>query len=187
MGSFYDLAVGRLTTAGFRQLTMRQFRRDRVGGGAGDDLEYRCQRDGMVGLGAGARSYTRALHYSTPWKMVARNIRGVVEAYGAAMQAGDTSVSYGFALDDDERQRRFVIQSLLYDGLDLADFAAAFAADALERFRPQWDALEGEGCVTAGAVAVRLTARGVRHADVVGQMFFSERVRRLMDTYEYDR
>jgi oxygen-independent coproporphyrinogen-3 oxidase len=187
MGHFYDVAVERLDEAGFRQLTMRQFRRDAVGGGAGDDLEYRCHRDGMVGIGAGARSYTRALHYSTPWKMVARNIRGVVEAYGAAMQAGDTAVSHGFALDDDERQRRFVIQSLLYDGLDLGEFATAFAADALERFRAQWNALEGEGCVTVGAGAVRLTARGVRHADVVGQLFFSERVRRLMDTYEYDR
>jgi hypothetical protein len=33
---------------------------------------------------------------------------------------------------------------------------------------------------------IRLTARGVRHADVVGQLFFSERVRRLTEAYEYD-
>jgi hypothetical protein len=31
-----------------------------------------------------------------------------------------------------------------------------------------------------------LTARGVGHADVVGQLFFSERVRSLMADYEYD-
>jgi oxygen-independent coproporphyrinogen-3 oxidase len=185
MGAMYDAAVERLTSAGFRQLTMRQFRRDPEAGQ--DDLEYRCQTCGMVGLGAGARSYTRGLHYSTPWRMVARNIRGVVESYCSAMAAGDTAVSHGFALDADELRRRFVIQSLLYDGLDLNDFRAAFGADAQGLFLPQWQALREEGCVTAGADRIRLTARGVRHADVVGQLFFSERVRRLTDTYEYDR
>jgi oxygen-independent coproporphyrinogen-3 oxidase len=185
MGGLYDLAVERLAAAGFRQWTMRQFRRDSAGGK--EDLEYRCQRDGMVGLGAGARSYTRALHYSTPWKMVARNIRGVVEAYCGAMARGQADVAHGFALDDGERQRRFVIQSLLYDGLRWDDFAAAFGADARAAFAPQWQALEGEGCVILGEDGVSLTPRGVRHADVVGQLFFSERVRQLMDTYEFDR
>src|SRR5262249_56106025 len=116
MAALYDLAVERLTGAGFRQLTMRQFRRD--GEGDAGDLEYRCQRDGMVGLGAGARSYTRGLHYSTPWRMVARNIRGVVEDYCERMRAGDSAVRHGFALDEDERRRRFSIQGLLFDGLD---------------------------------------------------------------------
>src|SRR6202035_2691936 len=103
---------------GFRQLSMRQFRRD--GGGAETDAEYRCQSDGMVGLGAGARSYTAHLHYSTPWRMVARNIRGVVEEYQQHMQAGDAAASHGFLLNEDERRRRFVIGSLLFDGLDRA-------------------------------------------------------------------
>jgi oxygen-independent coproporphyrinogen-3 oxidase len=184
MALMYDTAVERLTASGFRQLTMRQFRRDVP---ADDDLEYRCQRDGMVGLGAGARSYTRRLHYSTPWKMVARNIRGVVESYLEAMAAGDMAVRHGFILDDDERRRRFVIQSLLYDGLAWRDFRDAFGADARDYFDPQWQALAGEGCVRLADDGVRLTPRGVRHADVVGQLFFSERVQRLVDAYEYDR
>ncbi len=185
MSQMYDLAVERLPAAGFRQWTLRQFRRDAAV--EKEDLEYRCQRDGMVGLGAGARSYTQGLHYSTPWKMVARNIRGVVEGYCRAMASGRTDVTHGFVLDDDERQRRFVIQSLLYDGLRWEEFAAAFGADARASFAPQWQALEGEGCVSLGKDGVRLTPRGVRHADVVGQLFFSERVRQLVDTYEYDQ
>jgi oxygen-independent coproporphyrinogen-3 oxidase len=184
MAELYDLAVERLADAGFRQLTMRQFRRDAASGK--EDLEYRCQRDGMVGLGAGARSYTRALHYSTPWKMVARNIRGVVESYCAAMSAGRTEVTHGFALDGDERRRRFVILSLLYDGLRWGDFTDQFGADARACFAPQWQALAEEECVSLGEDGVRLTPRGVRHADVVGRLFFSERVRHLMDTFEYD-
>jgi oxygen-independent coproporphyrinogen-3 oxidase len=186
MGNMYDCAVDRLSAAGFRQMSMRQFRRDPLANDAADDLEYRCQRDGMVGLGAGARSYTDRLHYSTPWKMVARNIRGVVEDYCARMKAGDTAVSYGFVLDDNERRRRFVIQSLLFDGLDLAEFRSAFGVDALRCFATQWEPLQEEGCITRTKSAVRLTPRGVRHADIVGQLFFSERVQHLVDTYEYD-
>jgi oxygen-independent coproporphyrinogen-3 oxidase len=204
MGAMYDRARERLAAAGFRQLTMRQFRRDQNAVASGgreppvpsptggsrpplsEDDEYRCQRSGMVGLGAGARSYTRALHYSTPWRMVARNIRGGVEDYCRRMAAGQTDAFHGFALDADERRRRFVIQSLLFDGLDRAEFATTFDDDALDCFATQWEALEGEGCVRIDADAIRLTDRGVRHADVVGQLFFSERVRHLTDTYEYD-
>jgi oxygen-independent coproporphyrinogen-3 oxidase len=186
MGEMYDAARERLLAVGFRQLTMRQFRRDSEVASSSDNTEYRCQRSGMVGLGAGARSYTRALHYSTPWRMVARNIRGVVETYCRRMQEGDTDVSHGFVLNADERQRRFVIQSLLYDGLDLADFSATFAEDVRACFAPQWEALEAEDCVRLGEGIIRLTDRGVRHADVVGQLFFSERVQHLMNTYEYD-
>jgi oxygen-independent coproporphyrinogen-3 oxidase len=183
MGTMYDFAGERLAAAGFRQLTMRQFRRDPL---PEDADEYRCQRDGMVGLGAGARSYTRRLHYSTPWRMVARNIRGVVDDYCRRMRAGDNAVSHGFLLDGDEQARRYVIQSLLYDGVSWADFRAACGADARVRFRPQWEALAAEECVALTDDGARLTARGVRHADVVGDLFFSARVRRLIDTYEYD-
>jgi oxygen-independent coproporphyrinogen III oxidase len=184
MGRMYDAAVERLTSAGFRQVTMRQFRRD--AGRADADLEYRCQQDGMVGFGAGARSYTRALHYSTPWKMVARNIRAVIDGYCEDMTAGRAVINHGFELDGDEQRRRFVILSLLYDGLDLTAYASAFAADARGDFAPEWEALTAEDCVRFDGAAVRLTARGVRHSDVVGQLFFSERVRQLMDTFEYD-
>jgi oxygen-independent coproporphyrinogen-3 oxidase len=186
MGTMYDHAVERLTTAGFRQLTMRQFRRDPETHPVSDDLEYRCQRDGMVGLGAGARSYTRCLHYSTPWRMVARNIRSVVEDYGTRMRVGDTSVSHGFVLDEDEQQRRWVIQSLLFEGLDRGAFRAVHGIDPYACFQPQWQALQEERCVEVDEKRIRLTARGMRHADVVGQLFFSERVRHLIDTYEYD-
>ena len=107
-------------------------------------------------------------------------------------------------------------QLLVYQGLDAqaqpseAEFARAFGGvDASALFREEFEALEAEGCVTlatacpvatggppvapkraggppAATAVIRLTARGVRHADVVGQLFFSGRVRRLMDTYEYD-
>src|SRR5262249_30801708 len=91
MAAMYDAALERLADAGFRQVTMRQFLREPLAASQ-DDLEYRCQRDGMLGLGAGARSYTRAMHYSTPWKMVGRNIRSVISEYESAWRSGDALI-----------------------------------------------------------------------------------------------
>jgi oxygen-independent coproporphyrinogen-3 oxidase len=139
----------------------------------------------MLGLGAGARSYTTALHYSTPWKMIARNIKSVVDDY-CATALHPPQVTHAFELDVDEQRRRFVILSLLYDGLDVTAFNQCFATDVRELFAEQWDALDAEDCVHFEATTIRLTPRGVRHADVIGQLFFSPRVRTLMDSYEYD-
>ncbi len=186
MGRMYDAALERLTAAGFRQVTMRQFLRSgssRLAGASGS--EYSCQADAMLGLGAGARSYTEALHYSTPWKMLARNIRAVVEEFCAAADRPPL-VTHGVELDLDERRRRFVILSLLYDGLDLDAFRARFDDDARLLFQEHWDALSAEECVRTEPDVIRLSPRGVRHADVVGQLFFSDRVRSLVDTFEYD-
>jgi oxygen-independent coproporphyrinogen-3 oxidase len=182
MAGMYDDAVGLLAGAGFRQLTMRQFRRD-----TGDDAdEYRCQRHGMVGLGAGARSYTSGLHYSTPWKMLTKNIRTEIEEYSVTMTRGDDAVRFGIELDDDERRRRFVIQSLLYDGLDLRAFSSNFNRDARELFAGEWALLWEERCIVDEGDIIRLSARGMRHADIVGNLFFSERVQALTEAYEYD-
>jgi oxygen-independent coproporphyrinogen-3 oxidase len=183
MGLLYDLGRQRLLSAGFRQLTMRQFRRDDPDA---QDTEYRCQRDGMVGLGAGARSYTHSLHYSTPWRMRAHNIRAVVEHYVRDQHASRHAVSHGFELDEDEQRRRHVILSLLYDGLDLSLFRRVFGSDARACFEPQWQALRQEGLTLEEGEKLVLSERGVRHADVVGQLFFSGRVERLMAAFEYD-
>lgn len=214
MERLYDVALDRLASAGFCQKSMRQFLREEteeknLSGGTGREREtaavrapvsrsrpvphefdlhtYFCQRDAMLGLGAGARSYTRELHYSTPWKLVAANIRGVIADYEQSWRAGDALIRHGFVLDEDEQRRRFVILSLLEGSLDCAAFRECYSADPLSLFAPEWDALLAEDCVAIADDAVRLTSRGVRHSDVVGHLFFSERVRQLMETFEPDR
>jgi oxygen-independent coproporphyrinogen-3 oxidase len=94
------------------------------------------------------------------------------------MRAGDTRVSHGVALDDDERRRRLVILSLLYDGVE--------AGLASKHFPDAHQALLAEGCAVEQHGVLRLTALGVKHADVVGRLFFSEQVRDLMGGWEYD-
>jgi oxygen-independent coproporphyrinogen-3 oxidase len=182
MHAWYDETVARLDAAGFWQRSMRQFHRGPV---PADD-DYRCQRDGMVGLGAGARSYTRRLHYSTPWKMTTRNIRGVIEDYCTAMEAGDFAIRHGFVLDDDERLRRWIIQSLLGGRLDIGECDRLFGEDWVVGVADVIAALAAEGLIFPAGNGLALTTRGGRHSDIVGDLFFSPRVRQLMAEFEYD-
>ncbi len=79
----------------------------------------------MVGLGAGARSYTRALHYGTDYAVSAPAVREAIEAWTCRATTRSTrrGVDHGIALDLDEQRRRWALQTLLGDGLDRAAYA----------------------------------------------------------------
>src|SRR6476660_8515625 len=96
-----------------------------------DGPVYCCQDDGMIGLGCGARSYTRALHYSSEWAVGAKSVSAIIERWIAKTDAELAVADYGIRLDADEQRRRWLILSLLSDeGLDLAAYRATFHADA---------------------------------------------------------
>src|SRR5262249_34432940 len=115
---------------GYRQLSMRQFRRadvpfPSVQGGP----DYCCQDDGMVGLGCGARSYTRALHYSFDYAVRVGQVRAIIADYLARPAADFAHAEHGFALDEAEQRLRWLVKSLLRtEGVDLTAFEARFGA-----------------------------------------------------------
>ncbi len=70
-----------LLDAGYTQVSMRMFRASHAP--AQDGPVYCCQEDGMVGLGCGARSYTRGLHYSSEYAVGASGVRAILRDYVA--------------------------------------------------------------------------------------------------------
>lgn len=111
----------------YEQVSMRMFRRTSAPLDAGP--VYCCQEDGMVGLGCGARSYTRGLHYSSEYAVGARGVRAILAAYVARPETAFATIDYGFALDAAEQRRRYVVQSLLtVEGLDAAAYARRFGS-----------------------------------------------------------
>jgi oxygen-independent coproporphyrinogen-3 oxidase len=162
---------------GYEQVSMRMFRRvDAPVVEGGED--YACQRDGMIGLGCGARSYTTLLHYSFDYAVSASEVRGIIDEYVATTDF--SRVEVGYRLDEDERARRFLIQSLLQaDGTE--------RGDAFERFGVELALLNDRGFLASASEAdgrLRLTAEGLAWSDAVGPMFFSEQVRAAMRAYE---
>jgi oxygen-independent coproporphyrinogen-3 oxidase len=145
---------------------------------------YCCQEDGMVGLGCGARSYTRSLHYSTEYAVGARGVREIIAAYIARPDESFDRADYGFRLDEDEQRRRYLIQSLLTrDGLDPAAYRRRFGSSASDDF-PELNELEALGLVET-AEGWRLTDEGLERSDVIGPWLYSPVVQQRMEEYSW--
>ncbi|MBW8484867.1 STM4012 family radical SAM protein [Actinomadura parmotrematis] len=174
----YRLGRDHLLAQGYEQVSMRMFR---LPGGAGGGTEYCCQTDGMVGLGCGARSYTADLHYSFEYAVGASQVRAIIDDY---VKADDFSTArVGFRLDDDERRRRHLLQSLLQaEGLDTASYTTRFGTAPAADF--DLGTFRERGWLDETPGRLRLTPEGLAHSDAVGPALFSPNARALMDAYE---
>lgn len=165
----------RLLEAGYVQVSMRMFQR---GDGAGEGPRYCCQADGMIGLGVGARSYTRALHYSDDYAVGSAGIREIVGAWIERSDAELSSARYGIELCDDEQRRRWLIQSLLQiDGLSLPDYQQRFGSAAFDEFGDELGQLLEHGLLEARGERLCPTVRGLEWADAIAPWLYSEAVR----------
>jgi oxygen-independent coproporphyrinogen-3 oxidase len=145
---------------------------------------YCCQDDGMIGLGCGARSYTRELHYSTEWAVGARGVRDILDRW---IQRDDTAFAvadHGFWLDAGEQRRRWLILALLSEhGLDRAAYRARFGGDPVVEF-PELAELAPRGLASHTGDTLRLTPEGLARADALGPWLYSPEVQRRMADYE---
>ncbi|GLU46507.1 STM4012 family radical SAM protein [Nocardiopsis ansamitocini] len=183
--ALYRQGRDHLLARGYRQVSMRMF--ERIDAPGGDGPAYCCQTDAMVGLGCGARSYTRDLHYSFDYAVGVRQVRAIIDDYISRDHAGFERVGVGFRLDTDERRRRHLLQSLLRaDGVDLALYTERFGADPLVHFPAQLAELAGRGWIapaTHPLQELRLTPEGLAHSDAIGPLLFSAPVADLMAGY----
>jgi oxygen-independent coproporphyrinogen-3 oxidase len=180
-----------LRAAGYRQLSLRHFRRgelpagDGVGGDGvgGDRPDYCCQDDGMVGLGCGARSYTTDLHYSFDYAVGIGQVRAIIDDY-LRRPASDFEVAeVGFRLDPVEQRRRWLVTSLLRaDGFAPAAYRDRFGTGLGDDF-PQLDQLAERGWLSGDGDRVALTDAGLERADAIGPWLVSGPVRTAMAEY----
>jgi oxygen-independent coproporphyrinogen-3 oxidase len=180
--ALYDHGRDVLLAGGYHQVSLRMFRRTGAGTAAGP--VYCCQDDGMIGLGCGARSYTRELHYSTEWAVGARGVRDILDRWVVRDDAAFAIADHGFPLDAGEQRRRWLILSLLSEhGLGLAAYRARFGTDPMADV-PELAELALHGYARHAGDALQLTPEGVARADAIGPWLYSRRVRTLMADYE---
>lgn len=178
---------------GYEQVSMRMFRRvrpplpwGRGAGGEGDSdsgspLAYCCQTDGMVGLGSGARSYTRGVHYSFEYAVAATGVKAIIADY---LTRDPGVVDYGFELDADEQRRRYLLQALLNTkGLDEEQYRIRFGTAPADDF-PDLLTFRDLGLVQYYHPRWTPTPLGLERSDTLGPWFFSPRVRALTAEYE---
>ena len=178
--ALYRAGRDHLRDLGWQQRSMRRFTAPDASADGGPS--YRCQDDGMVGLGAGARSYTRTLHYATPFAVGQREIRSRIDAWVDQPDAELRVARHGYRLDDDEQRRRYVLLSLLDTGVERASYRERFGDDVLVHLPALREAIE-VGLVIADDAALKLTEQGLEHSDVLGDWLQSPAVRAARATW----
>jgi oxygen-independent coproporphyrinogen-3 oxidase len=173
-----------LLAHGYRQVSMRLFRSVRLE--SVEEPTYVCQEDGMLGLGPGARSYTRALHYSSDYAVGRASIVQIVKDFIARDADYLSRAHYGVTLDEEDQRRRYLIKSLLRaDGLDRAAYEERFGADCFVHW-PQLHELVEHGMVVVDGAAVVPTLEGLAWSDAIGPWLYSEDMRHRMAEFDWE-
>ncbi|MBN9383312.1 MAG: STM4012 family radical SAM protein [Chitinophagaceae bacterium] len=178
---FYREAKQLLISAGYKQISMRMFQK-KDPAPQRYTRSYSCQEDGMIGLGAGARSYTQSVHYSSEYAVARQHIRSIIEKYIA--RPDFNHVDYGIMLNKEEQQRRFIIKSILHgDGLDLRRYNDLFGRHAWLEY-PLLQELTADGLAWLEGDLLRLTSTGVDYSDAIGPSLYSTSVKQLINEFE---
>ncbi|MDH6228148.1 STM4012 family radical SAM protein [Streptomyces sp. MJP52] len=183
--ALYRTGRDHLRARGYEQRSMRMFRR--ADAPATGEEDHACQTDGMIGLGCGARSYTRGLHYSFDYAVDMRQIRAIVDDYAARPADDFRYAEYGRAIDGDEARRRHLLQSLLQaGGMERAGYAARFGNGPEEDFPAELARFARRGWLDDSAPdgLLRLSEEGLAHSDALGPELFSPAVRAAMAAYD---
>jgi oxygen-independent coproporphyrinogen-3 oxidase len=172
-----------LLANGYHQVSMRMFKADHAPQDNGP--VYCCQEDGMVGLGCGARSYTRDTHYATDYAVGRQGVLDILRHYISQPDEVFAKAVYGFHLNTDDQKRRYILKSLLHEvGLSPADYCRYFGTDALADYPALHDFIEQKWIAFDEDGLLRLTESGLEYSDAIGPELYSEHVQDLMRGFE---
>ncbi len=180
----YALAKDFLIHHGYEQISMRMFRL-KSKATIHNDSFYCCQEDGMVGLGAGARSYTKSVHYSSEYAVGSKNVQDIIHNFIEKTPSDYKWADYGIQLSEIELKLRYVIKSILHaTGLNLNQYRHFFKSEALEEQPKLRKLLElGLIFVDQGNI-VKLTSNGIDLSDAIGPWLYSETVLSKIKQFE---
>lgn len=171
-----------LLAHGYTQVSMRMFRANHAP--EQDAPVYCCQDDGMIGLGCGARSYTRDLHYSSEWAVTYGSVRAILADYIQRDTTSFAVAAYGCWLNDEEQRRRYAIKSLLHaEGLSRTAYQGRFASSAPDDL-PLLNDLVAHDLAAWQEDVLHLTPAGLERSDAIGPWLYSDAVQAAMQMYE---
>lgn len=173
----YRAACDRLASAGYVQYSMRRFAKPDAAP-VKELLPFSCQEEGMIGLGCGARSYTRNVHYASRYGVSYKATKSIIADYVATTDY--TKADYGFVLNIAEQKRRFILKAILHrEGLELASYEQRFGTGALNDYPELYLLIDSDLAQTANGILL-LTDQGLAYSDAIGDWFISGEVKDLM-------
>ena len=171
-----------LAEKGYGQASMRMFQ---LGNRSEDAAPlYCCQDDGMLGLGCGARSYTRDLHYSSDYAVSKNAVSAIIAEYSSTSAKEFSQARFGYRMNVEDQRRRYVIKSVLrFTGLDLKAYAKRFDSSALDDL-PELSTFINRGWLQREGAWLKPTATGIEMSDLIGPALYSEKVNACASEYE---
>ncbi len=177
-----------LQDQGYSQISMRMFKKDwsptqqtKI---TPSKPDYCCQEDGMIGLGAGARSYSKNIHYSSEYAVKRAGVLSILEAYNQKTAQDFGQVEYGIDLVPHEQMVRYILKSILQTaGLDLKHFKARYNQSATALL-PDLSRYIDKGYLAEVGGALVPTATGLALGDAIGPALYSAAMRSKMQEYQ---
>jgi oxygen-independent coproporphyrinogen-3 oxidase len=180
--TMYLQARDLLLSQGYEQMSMRHFVRPNS---PHRHVDYCCQQDGMIGLGPGARSYTRHLHSSTEFGVSNATVQQIIAEFNGRTEEQFQRADYGFVLNAGEQRRRYFIKSLLHrDGVDLSAYHQWTGTQLTDDFPSEVAQLCDLSMATLSSERLKLTDMGLSWSDVIGPWLYSTEVAALMEEFE---
>ncbi len=178
----------RLLDSGYHQDSMRRFvkKRNKCTNTSVEREEYSCNMDGMMGLGCGSRSYTKEVHYSEPYAVSQSEVHQIIQDYIKKTPAEFLHIPYGITLNEEDKQRRFILKSLFkVKGLDTDSFRREFNIEPQKGY-PELVELLDIGLAHKNGSFIVLTERGLALSDILGPWLYSQKVIDLMEGFDIE-
>jgi oxygen-independent coproporphyrinogen-3 oxidase len=170
---WYEDAREVMLNAGYVQETNVRFKIPEKGGYIQQYYQFICKP--ILGVGAGARSYTSVADYIVGGS--AKPNVHEIEEYMDKVEAGAPLLRSLYELDDEERARRKLVLNL-YE-FNERQFQDEFGSRFNWIYKEKFAFLMNEGLLDRDGDLYFLTKQGIEYRDIISWSFFSERVREL--------
>lgn len=177
----------RLLQASYTQVSMRHFYNNKViekRNICNGQNNYNCSIDGMIGLGVGARSYTRNFHYSEPYAISQPSVSHIIRDFSSRTNDSFKYSTYGIMLSEEDVRRRYILKNLLrLDGVDLNQYFNLYKSPLFKDFHELRHLIEAD-LAFCNSDNLILNQKGISLSDSIGPWFYSERVLTMMEKFE---
>ena len=179
----YIAARDKLLQSGYEQTSMRCFRKTNAEY-VNNNEEYDPISDAMIGVGAGARSYTTNFHYSTDYAVAKKEIKTIIDKY--SYKENFENVSHGIHLNNDEQKRRFLIKSITDGGtLNTIQYQNYFQSDVFNDFEMASHLVNDNYLEEKTNNNYKLTLKGMCYEDVIGPALYSTDIKNRIHNYSW--
>ena len=176
----YDLAEQQLTESGYKQHTFVTFARE---GGGNHHEANEFEGTPTIALGAGARSYTPSLHYTSDEYFEPKSTTFIIKEYQEAVISNRLPVRAAISLSREDQIRRFIILNLLHTGVSRDSCSRKFGTKIEALFSGEIEALRMADCVEDDGDRLELTRKGKRFSSLIAYLLTGENIHQEAKVY----